>query len=205
MMRVGFVGVPGSGKTSTSRALAAYCRRNEQLKRVELVAEYARRYIAKYGIDSMWDQIKILDKQTEWEDAMPVDKTDLLITDCPVFLGFAYCLDLRARMSELVGVNPEQLKKLGKENMLITDIFKKMSKLNVVPRYDIIFHMGLELKPVDDGVRAKHQFDDAWRQDMDEKIRCVFNLFPPRRYVRINTVGMEDRVNECLGHLQSAL
>ena len=47
MKRIGFVGVPGSGKSSVARGLAA--RGYEKLKKVELVSEYARRFISKYG------------------------------------------------------------------------------------------------------------------------------------------------------------
>jgi broad-specificity NMP kinase len=67
MKRIGFVGVPGVGKTSTARALTAYCRQNE-FKNIELVAEYARRFISKYGdIDTMSDQFRVTEKQIEWD------------------------------------------------------------------------------------------------------------------------------------------
>jgi nicotinamide riboside kinase len=86
MLRVGICGVPGSGKTSLSRALAVACRGVDQLKHVELVNEYARRYISKHGqIESIFEQYRILEKQLEWEDSVCNDKLDIMITDSPIF------------------------------------------------------------------------------------------------------------------------
>lgn len=99
MIRVGFIGTPGSGKTSTARALASQCRRIDALNNVEIVSEYARRYISKHGsIDFLWEQYRILHKQLEWETSVENDNLDLLITDSPIFVGFAYCLDLREKL-----------------------------------------------------------------------------------------------------------
>lgn len=64
MIRVGITGVPGAGKTTLSRSIAAECRGIETLKKVELVQEYARRYILKHGsITSILEQYRILEKQ----------------------------------------------------------------------------------------------------------------------------------------------
>ena len=113
MKRIGFVGVPGSGKSSVARGLAA--RGYEKLKKVELVSEYARRFISKYGtIDQVSDQYKILQKQLDWENAIPQEETDVLITDSPVFIGFLYTLTLR---------NSNNLK----DAMYVNDIFKNFS------------------------------------------------------------------------------
>jgi GTPase SAR1 family protein len=66
-IKIGIVGVPGSGKTTLARALASKCRSIDRLKNVELVSEYARRYISKHGsISSMSEQYRILEKQAEW-------------------------------------------------------------------------------------------------------------------------------------------
>jgi adenylate kinase family enzyme len=93
MMRVGFIGVPGAGKTSTARGLASVCRRIDGLNSVELSAEYARRYIAKYGpIEETWEQYRILKKQLDWENS--VGNVDLLLTDGPIFLSLMYAMDL---------------------------------------------------------------------------------------------------------------
>ena len=96
MLRVGFSGVPGSGKTSTARLVAAICRRCPGLQRVELLDEYARWSINTYGpTETVWEQVRILNKQLFREDKVPAATTDILLTDSPVFMSFAYALDLR--------------------------------------------------------------------------------------------------------------
>ena len=66
MIRVGFTGVPGAGKTSTARALVSKLRSIEGFKRVELVQEYARRYISKHGsMTGLWEQYRIINKQVQ--------------------------------------------------------------------------------------------------------------------------------------------
>jgi len=168
MIRVGITGVPGSGKTTLARSLSSKCRGEDQLKNVELINEYARRYISKHGlITSILEQYRILEKQCEWEDSVCNDNLDLMITDSPVFLGFLYCTELQ--------------KSNSKEIMFFNDIFKKMVKLNFPEsRYDIIFHLPPILKPVEDGVRAEEHFQDDWREKSDSMIVSIFQIFKPR-------------------------
>jgi nicotinamide riboside kinase len=192
MLRVGFTGVPGTGKTSTARALAAFCRRNEKLKRVELISEYARRYIAKYGpTDHLADQYKIMEKQLEWELQVPEEHTDLIITDSPIHLGWLYVLEF--------GLNRH------KDIMYANDIFKKLNKSNYPTRYDFIFHLPPKIEPIRDGVRAADQFDPAWRNEADSMIHFIFKQFKPKKFVVINSTSIEDRVTECMGHLNDNL
>jgi len=188
MLRVGFTGVPGAGKTSTARALAAFCRRNDKLKRVELVAEYARRYISKYGqIESLLDQYRIMEKQMEWEDQVPKEETDLIITDSPIYLGWLYVIDF--------GISKQ------KDVMYSNDIFKKLNKSNYPTRYDIIFHVPPKINPVKDGVRPDLHFDPVWRTDADAMIRFIFKQFKPGKFVCLEKTDLEERVNECLEYL----
>lgn len=185
MIRVGFMGVPGAGKTSTARALAAACRGIDGIKNVEIVPEYARRYIAKFGgIEEPWEQVRVLNKQIEWEDTASA-KADLIITDSPVHLGLAYTLFFPRRSM--------------KDVMLVNDLFSMLTKLDFPkPRYDIIFHLPPVLKPVDDGVRAAVQFDDDWRRAMDKRLVSVFRMLPPTRYCSIKATALDSRVGEAL-------
>ncbi len=187
--RIAISGVPGSGKTSLSRALSAECRRIDGLSKVELVPEYARRYIAQYGpINNVWEQVRILEKQLQWEDSVPSDHTDLLITDSPVFFSFLYCLEIGTKSQ--------------KDAMVVNDIFKKINKLNYPPRYDIIFHLPPKLKPVQDGIRDARNFDDSWRKKMDDKIHACLTVFPPKKLVVIESTSMNDRVAEALENIK---
>jgi nicotinamide riboside kinase len=192
MIRIGFMGVPGSGKTSTTRALAAICRRIDQVENVELVSEYARRYISKHGgIEEPWEQVRILNKQLEWEDTA-ASKADLIITDSPVHLGLAYSLLFPRRTA--------------KDLMLVNDMFSMLTKLDFPkPRYDVIFHLPPTLKHVADGVRAAEQFDDSWRRRMDERLCAVFTLLPPARFWTIKSTALDARADEALGVLKTYL
>lgn len=192
MLRIGFIGLPGSGKTSTGRELAAQCRRLANLHRVELVAEYARRYISKYGIDSLWDQLRILKKQIDWEDSIPETHTDLLITDSPIFLGFCYALDLS--------------KGEKKDIMLLNDLFSELLKLNnPIPRYDVIFHLPSVIKPINDGIRPASNFNEGWRHTMDALLASTFmSIFPPDYYIPVppSITELGQRVEFCIDALR---
>jgi len=191
MLKIGLVGVPGSGKTTLSRAIAVACRGIDKLNHVELVSEYARRYISKYGsVNSILEQYRILQKQLEWENSVCNEKLNIMITDSPVFLGFLYCIELP--------------KTNIKEAMFFNDIFKEMVKLNYpTPRYDIIFHLNPILKPVDDGIRKIEQLDDSWREQSNILIKAVMTIFKPTQFLEINTPILEERVNFCLGTIQN--
>lgn len=193
MLRIGITGVPGAGKTTLSRAIASKCRGTNSLKKVELVSEYARRYLLKHGsITSIFEQYKILEKQCEWEDLVSNSELDLLITDSPLFLGFIYCCDLPKTNS--------------KEIAFFNDVFKKMVKLNnPVPRYDIIFHLGPQLKPVDDGVRAKDHFKDEWREKADLMIKSTMIIFKPKKFFSLEQTVLEDRADFCIKEILNTL
>ena len=192
-LKIGLTGVPGSGKTTLARALASKCRSIPQLKNVELVSEYARRYISKHGaITSLSEQYRILEKQTEWEDSVCNAKLDIMITDAPVFLGFLYCCQLP--------------KNDFKEIMFFNDIFKRMVKMNYpTPRYDIIFHLNTALEPIDDGVRAKEQFEEAWRSVADTMIKATMEIFKPKLFVPVSTTSLNKRTESCLKQIKGLI
>jgi len=190
MIRIGFTGCPGTGKTSTARAVSACCRSIEKFKKVELISEYARRYIAKYGlVESLADQYRILEKQQEWEQAVPEVETDLLITDSPIHMGWLYVMEFFPL-------------KAKKDLMYSNDIFKRLNKLNYPSRYDVVFHLPPILEPIRDGVRADYHFDQVWRKEADEKIKFIFKMFPPRKFIELKKVEMSDRVEECFNYLK---
>jgi nicotinamide riboside kinase len=183
MLRIGFTGVPGSGKTSTARALAAEMKKNGY--NIELVEEYARRYISKHGqMDKVWEQYRITAKQVEWEDSV-IDKVELIITDSPIFLGFLYASDIP--------------KTDAKDVMVFNDLFKLLARLNFPkPRYDMLFHIPPTIKPADDGIRAKHHLEDKWRSEADTYISSIFKIFPQKIIYTVEPVKLEERVKFCM-------
>lgn len=193
MIRVGITGVPGAGKTSLARSITSSCRRRTGLNKIELVSEYARRYISKHkSIEFMWEQHRIMQKQLEWENSIPQENTDIIITDSPVPLGFLYAMELQTN-------NPKDI-------MLYNDIFKAMSKLNEnFPRYDLIFHLPPVIKPIDDGVRDSTYFDDEWRKKSDVKIQFLFEIFKPKSFIIIEENDIEDRRNKCIEYIMKEI
>ena len=206
MIRVGFSGTPGSGKTSTARMLAGHCRKIESLRSVELIYEYARRYISKHGsIDNVWEQYRILEKQIEWEQNVENSNLDVLITDCPVFVGFAYTMDLKnKRYDGPVFSYPTDIE-MSKEDMVVSDLFKKMLKINKKRHYDIIFHIPPLLEPVDDGIRPSSNFDPLWREKMDNRLKFVFDLFPPKKFITVEAEDIHERVDFCISHIKETI
>ena len=190
MYRVGFVGIPGTGKTYTSRAFSSVFKYKDKFLVTEVIAEYARSYIAKYGpLETIWEQYKILDKQLEKEDRLS-PRTELLITDSPLQLAFQYSLDLR---------RPDSIK----DSMVLDDIFHKLSSLNTPPRYDIIFHLPPVIEVVADGVRPAQHLNEEWRKQADLNIRYICkNLFPPRKWIEVTPLSIEDRVKFCCAELE---
>lgn len=191
MKRIGFVGVPGTGKSSIARGIAAQSYKH--IGKVELVSEYARRYLSKYGpIQNVSDQYKIMQKQLEWEDIIDQNEIDISITDSPVHMGFLYALEIRNT-------------NLIRDAMYVNDIFKTMTKINCPPRYDIIFHLPPIWKPSSDGVRPEEHFNNNWREKTDFKIQFIFKLFPPKNFIILKTSTFEERIEECFKYCEKFL
>ena len=190
MLKVGVFSVPGGGKTTIARVLAEKCRRlDSKLKNVELVQEYVRKYISKYGIpENVWEQIRIFNKQLDWENAAINENTELLITDSPLFLQFAYA-------TELVDWNDK------KSALAYKDLFKMLCEVNSPPRYDILFYLKQRKEVVDDGIRTKsHISDENWQKNMDTKLKIIFNdMFKSKKIIELNeNLSIEEYVEAAL-------
>jgi nicotinamide riboside kinase len=148
---------------------------------------------AKHGeITSIMEQYRLLEKQCEWEDSVLSDKLDIMITDSPVFLGWIYCVGLS--------------KGTSKEIMFFNDIFKKMVKLNYPkPRYNIIFHLNPDLKPVNDGIRLKQHFNKEWREEADIMIKATMMIFKPSHFYVLEQKDFDKRVSTCLEIIKKKL
>lgn len=188
-LKIGFAGIPGSGKTSTARAFAGLCGTETALKRVELVHEYAREHIAEYGpIETLADQYAVSMRQVEWEDRAVMASIDAMVTDSPIFLGWLYAMYMD--------------RDTKKDSMYAANLFTRMCDLNVPRRYDIVFHLPPVVVPVDDNIRVAQHLDDSWRKEADALIPFIFKLFPPKRFVVVKSATILERVEECLGYLK---
>jgi len=190
LKKIGISGVPGSGKTSLARSLSSSCRKIKGVKSVELISEYARNYISKHSaIEHIWEQYRVTEKQIEWEDNI-CPKTDVLITDSPIYLGFFYAINLVDFRN-------------SKDILIYNDLFKKLSNLN--KRYDLLIHLEPVIEVVDDGIRPELHFDSKWREESNSMILNVFSLFGQKDVIKISTVDMSERVETCLDLLRKTL
>lgn len=180
MIKIGFSGIPSTGKTVLARAVAGNLWRYTKYTKIELVSEYARTHIANYGLDTVADQLLILDKQLEKEELV-ASNTDVLITDSPIFLGFAYALLMR-RMGN------------SKDRAVINALFERLSKLNEYYRYDAIFHINPSITYTDDGVRPVEHGQLAWRDSTETLIRSTYTIFPPKELIFVKATDLEERI-----------
>lgn len=190
MKKIGFVGLPGTGKTSMAQALATKCRKESiKFKNIEVVSEYARRYIRKHGeIQYLWEQVRILRKQQEWEDAV-AKITDLVIVDSPIHLGFLYCCEIFKKEDK-------------KDIMLMSDVFKMLIKMNDPVRYNMIFYLPFS-KSIRDGIRAERYFDSQWQKETDIFIKIIFKkLFKCEKFIELNTTTIEERTKEAFNNVE---
>jgi nicotinamide riboside kinase len=87
MKKIGFAGAPGTGKTTVAQRFVAELRFLTG-ENVELIDEYARGFVSKFGEASMSDQYLLAHRQVDKELAFP--KADYLVTDAPAFLTLIY-------------------------------------------------------------------------------------------------------------------
>lgn len=89
-LRIGIVGAPSAGKTTTAH-LVRHKLSAHPVSR-EVVREYARHYIEKYGQPrTAFEQWHIYDGQTKWEQ-QAVDVYQVVLSDSPRFLPYLYSL-----------------------------------------------------------------------------------------------------------------
>lgn len=189
MIKIGFSGIPCTGKTSTARAFAIAARELDGISKIELVSEYARSYISKHkSIEHIWEQYRIINKQTCWENSLP-SSVDLMVTDSPLPLAFLYACDAHVAGS--------------KNDMVLSDIFKLILEESTERPYDIVFHLPPFAIPLEgDGVRPELHLQDEWRKESDDFIRSSFKQFKPKYFFIVEENSIEARVKFCINKLK---
>src|ERR1035437_8912112 len=135
MIKIGFAGAPGVGKTTVAQCFCAELRYLTQ-KRVELIDEYARSFVSKFGEASISDQYLLAHKQIDKEASFP--KAEYLVTDAPAFLTMVYTY------LNIDWKNPKDKHFLKEIYCLLVDSFHS---------YDFIFCSNPLPETKDDGVR----------------------------------------------------
>ncbi len=88
MIKIGFIGPPGAGKTTVAQFFSAKIRFITK-KRVELIDEHARWFVSNFGETNVSDQYLISHIQIDKENTISKN-INYLITDSPAFLAEIY-------------------------------------------------------------------------------------------------------------------
>ena len=135
---VGFIGAPGTGKTTLACAMKEYTLTRNISS--DVCTEYAREFSFKYGISKHpYSQYRITGAQIEREDILKKGSSDYIFTDSPVWLGYVFAL---------INMKPDFDKEIRD---VLTDIYQKFV-IDQIDRYYAVFHIK-NSNPFDDGCR----------------------------------------------------
>jgi len=135
---VGFIGAPGTGKTTLACAMKEYAL--TQRISADICTEYAREFSYKYGIsNNPYAQYRITYEQKSREDCLMTGNSQYVFSDSPVWLGYVFGL-----------VNLSSLNNAETRDV-VADIYQKFV-IDQIDRYHKVFHIVNE-NPYDDGCR----------------------------------------------------
>ena len=190
--KIGFIGVPGSGKSTVAQAVQVEMGRLDCLTAV--CPEYAREFINKVGPpEHVSIQQGILFKQLNREDNL-AQSCDVLFCDSLIYFSYIYGLLITDRDSL------QQIK-------VLRNIYK-WAVLDHLKRYDIIFYLPRQFDIVDDGCRAP-EFNDTIEEAILGFIGLHKHLFPNFIEIRSELSDpqeiLHDRVKQIKRHVNGHL
>ena len=135
---VGFIGAPGTGKTTLSCAMKEFLLRKNITS--DICTEYAREFCFKYGIPKHpYTQYRITTEQILREDLLMKGNSEYVFSDSPVWLGYVFSL---VNMKENYDVEI---------HTALNDMYEKFI-INQMHRYHKVFYLKNN-NPFDDGCR----------------------------------------------------
>jgi len=185
-MRVVFIGVPGSGKSSLAARIFADLK--AEGVNAELVDEFIRRDIQKNGaMKSIWEQYRTRQSQMEIEDAVP-SAVDVTVIDSgtltPYFFACLYADHSNAR-----------------QRLVLQDLYRYLLDDLYLRRYDLIFYLpsaGL----IEDGTRFQTADELSV---LDQHMRLMFlHLHRVGNCVAL-TDDYADRTKVALDHIRAKM
>jgi len=136
---IGFIGAPGSGKTTIASSMKEYIIKYNLS--ADICTEYAREHIFKHGHPlDFGTTYHIALTQKEREDSLLNGSNDFIFTDSPLWLSYIYALFIA--QNSTASDSLEVLSRLYKQ--LVLDNAK---------RYTKVFYLCNNDKPEDDGCR----------------------------------------------------
>jgi|ERR1035437_2489435 nicotinamide riboside kinase len=180
MIKIAFVGAPGSGKTTISTQVFS------ELKikgfRTEHVHEWIRNDIQKHGaMTSIWEQYRTRQHQKDLEDAVP-ETIEYCILDGGIILPYFY---------SVLYANPTE----PRQRLVLQDMYKYLLDDIYLNRYDMIFYVPLIASAdLNDGTR--YQTDEEV-QTLDEHMRLIFTKLHSKNTHTVSD-GFDKRLEEVM-------
>ena len=135
---VGFMGSPGTGKTTLACAMKEFCLMKEVS--ADICTEYAREYCFRHGIPKHpYTQYRITRKQIDREDLLLKGTSKYVFIDFPVWLGYIYSI-LSLKSSDDKEVRSS-----------LAEMYEEFV-VDQINRYDKVFYL-VNDEPYDDGCR----------------------------------------------------
>jgi len=135
---IGFLGAPGTGKTTLACAMKEYCLIKEVS--ADICTEYAREYCFRHGIPKHpYTQYRITRKQIDRENLLLKGTSKYVFTDSPVWLGYVY---------NILTIKSSHDKEIQTS---LAEMYEEFV-VDQINRYDKVFYLVNEI-PYDDGCR----------------------------------------------------
>lgn len=135
---IGFIGAPGSGKTTLACAMKEYALINSVTS--DVCTEYAREFSYRYGISSnIYAQYRITFEQEKRENLLLKGNNEYIFSDSPIWLGYIF---------SLVNLDPNACQEIKD---IVPDMYQKFV-IDKMDRYYKVFYL-INSNPINDGCR----------------------------------------------------
>lgn len=156
MIKIGFIGGPGAGKSTSAASVFAGCKHRGIT--VDLVQEYARDQFNRGWIpNGISDQYRILQAQRGKEDIVP-DAIEVMLTDSPTMLSYFYAV----KNNPINNVS---------DRMAIVPLYA--SFLEDMNKYDILVLLNRVKPYVNDGTRSQTAEES---DEIFQEVKALLNL-----------------------------
>lgn len=185
MIKIGIMGAPCTGKTTLAKLLSVELQYRWQ-RNAEYIDEYARQFVARFGLPTVYDQYFFFEQQLKKESQIS-SKTEFLITDSPCYLSYIYgskVMDTRN----------------GKDRLYFLALVERLAEH--LQRYDYTFYLPATDNAIEeDGMRI-HVTEES-RMDVDLRIRGFFAIYNVPYHVVKGS--LEQRLEQIIGILRPEL
>jgi len=177
MIKVAIMGAPSTGKTTLAKELSIHLLYRKG-KLAEYIDEYARQFVARFGMPTIFDQYFFFEQQLRKEAAVSA-KTEYLITDSPFYLSYVYGSKVMDRESE-------------KERFYFHALIERL--LEHLNDYTHVIYLPVSQERLQaDGMRIHTDLFDI--QDVDKRIHGFFSIYNISYHTVQGT--LEESIDQC--------